>query len=119
MRASSHELAWVVCLLEDLPQVELLSLRVEPDDLPVGDVRVPIITVQMHAPRWADAMALAAALRLREGEGRLSEGYRGELLWRNWSGWAAEGSHEQPVRVSVTACEREHEFATLFDETVA
>lgn len=115
MRASSHEVIWVLSLLEELPDVDLLAMRVDSDELSIGGERVPVIEIGIHAASWADAMVLAAALRLPEVEGRTTEGHYGTSLWRNWAGWASEASREQPVQVEVFAAELERELATLFD----
>lgn len=117
MRTSSHEVAWVATLLEDLPEVDVLRLSVDSDLLDVGPEnrqRLVVVNLDIHAGGWTDAILLAKALRLHETNGRRTESYYGVSVWRTWSGWAAEASHEIPVRVEVTAAELEADFPNLF-----
>lgn len=114
-RVSTHEVAWVVALLDDMPSVDVLSVRVEPDTLRVGSTQTRAIDVVVEASTWADAILLANALRLREIDGRFTDGMYGRSLWRTWTGWVPEASREQPVHVSIAAAELEHELPTLFD----
>lgn len=116
MHASSHEVAWVATVLEDLPDVDVLSVRVESASIEVGPDRtyVPAMELDIHADGWGDAIVLAKALHLHEIGGRKTESEYGVSVWRTWAGWATEGSHEVPVRVVITAAEREADIPHLF-----
>jgi hypothetical protein len=114
-RVSTHEVAWVIALLDDLPNVDVLEVKATPDTLRVGDTRVRALDVSIHAATWEDAVQLATTMSLREIDGHYTEGVYGRSVWRNWAGWAPLASFEQPVQVTVTAAELEHELPTLFD----
>jgi hypothetical protein len=107
MSASIHELVWAAMLLDGCPNVDVLTVRVESDEFLVAHDRVPAITVDVHARSQADAERLSGALRLGEVEGRVSESeYNGLSVWRTWQGWAADGSRDAAVWVSVTGSDR-------------
>lgn len=106
MAARAHELVWAAVLLDGCPNVEVLTLGVESNSFWVGGDLVPVIEVDVHAKRPADAELLARALGLGEVHGRVTESVDGDLaVWRTWQGWAPEGSHEAAVWVKVTGAD--------------
>jgi hypothetical protein len=103
MATRAHELVWAAVLLEVCPNVETIGLRVDSDSFWIGGEHVPVITVDVHARGQSEAERLARALRLGEVEARISESeHYGPCEWRTWQGWAAEGSRQAAVWVSVT-----------------
>jgi hypothetical protein len=105
MAAGAHELVWSAVLLDGCPNVDVIALRVESDWFTLGHHQVPMIGVDVNARSQADAETLARALRLTEVEGRVTDGNDGPVAWRTWQGWAADGSHEAPVSVTVTGAD--------------
>lgn len=108
----SHDLVWAVALLECVPSVEVLSIGVRRGRLYDVDGTngrdVDTIDVDVHAESWSEALRLVQALGLREDTdaARVTESSNGGSMgFRTWRGWAAEGSHELPVCVEVTAAE--------------
>ena len=107
MAATLHDLVWAAVLLDSCPDVEVLGVRVESDEINVANDYVPSITLDVHARSHADATRLATALHLSEVEGRVTESaYSGRSEWRNFRGWAADGSHDAAVLVQVTGADR-------------
>ncbi|NYI99582.1 hypothetical protein HNR19_000281 [Nocardioides thalensis] len=105
----------MVAVLDQMPAVDVLSLRAEPATFEVGGSRLPMVEVAIQASAWEDAILLATALGLREIDGHYADGLYGRSVWRTWVGWVPEASRVEPVQVKVTASELEHELPTLFD----
>jgi len=106
MSAGAHELVWAAVLLDCCPNVDVLSVRVQADSFWLAGDQVPVIGVDVHAGSQADAEQLSRTLRLGEVEGRVTESeHYGTAVWRKWQGWAADGSHEAAVWVSVTGAD--------------
>lgn len=105
MASNTHELVWAAVLLDACPNVEALSVDVRSGLWFQDGHAVPVIRVDVHAGSQADAAELAGALHLREVEGRVTESDYGCSVWRTWSGWAADGSREAAVVVSVTGAD--------------
>lgn len=103
MGAKLHDLVWAAVLLDSCPDVGVIGVRVDSDEINVANDYVPSITLDVHARSQADALRLALALHLREGEGRVTESeYLGRSQWRTFAGWVADGSREAAVLVQVT-----------------
>lgn len=106
MAARLHEMAWVVSLLDYCPDVDVLGLHVRAGDIEAGQcLLVDMVELDVHVRDWAQAEAVARALRLSEGAGKATESGYGRLEWRVWSGWVPDGSKQLPVWVRVEAAE--------------
>jgi len=107
MSAALSDLASVVATVGGLVGVEALTVSVRMDDIKVGHHRhQPVVEVSVHAAGYADAVRVAEAWGLPEGEDRYaSSEVCGPLRWRTWAGWATAVTRSVPVSVTVTAAE--------------
>ena len=107
----SHEAAWVAELLILLPEVDVLSVRVDTETMWLGpnrDHAVPVVVLDVHAATLADAAQIAQALHLAEADAEeLPKSWRvdPQRVWHRWHGWAHEGSREMACRVVVDTAE--------------
>ncbi|MGY0388180.1 hypothetical protein ACWZJV_14525 [Nocardioides sp. WG-D5] len=116
----SHEAAWVAELLILLPEVDVLSVRVDTETMRIGPDRehtVPVVVLDVHAATLSDAVQIAQALHLTEVDPEeLPKSWRvdPQRVWHRWRGWAHEGSREMACRVVVDTAEdipAEHQVA--------
>jgi hypothetical protein len=104
------DLATVAALVGAVPDVPVLSMRVEHDDVDVHDEwrrYFRIVRVSIHAASMPDAELLLDRLGLvgdanRAWETEAKYGV-GPLLWQAWTGWIATASDDLPVSVEVIA----------------
>jgi hypothetical protein len=106
------ELATVAALVGAVPDVSVLSVRVDHSDVKVPDERrayTRIVSVDVHAASVLDAHALmdrwglyGDPVKTWETE---PEQYQPGRVWRQWAGWIASASDDLPVSVQVTAAE--------------
>lgn len=108
----THELMWAADVLGCLPNVDALNVSVGYDVMPDYNVRdsfesVRQINLRVHAGSWSAAALLAEALGLAEVEGHesLSTVRDGRQVFRQWQGWAVEGSREAPCWVEIFGAE--------------
>ena len=107
----SHEAAWVAELLILLPEVDVLSVRVDTETMRIGPDRehsVPVVVLDLHVDSVLDAVQIAEALHLAEVDrDDLPKSWRDnpDRVWHRWRGWAPEGSREMACRVVVDTAE--------------
>lgn len=101
----SHELAWAVCLLERIEDVNVIRLEALDGTIKTHGVSVPVVDLRVTVADTASAVLLAKDLDLPEYLADVDVVNEFGKRFRLWQGWAPEGSHEVPVSFEVAVWE--------------